>query len=175
MYEPNYLQESSDPEVEHTQLLELSQHKHLLFSSTVKVKVKSQQLPLHLFKQKASGQWRDKRKTKKSHVCELSSASEGNIELFPLSCNKNLKSFESLINLPKGFCLTAEHKLNLWKAEADILEKKKKKKQALNPRLCILLVFVCRTFLHGGGGSWLQVSTSTHTHTHTCSVFKINA
>lgn len=44
---------------------------------------------------------------------------------FTLSCSKkNLKSLESLINLPKGFCLTAEQESNLWKAEADILEKK---------------------------------------------------
>lgn len=49
--------------------------------------------------------------------------------------SKTWKVLERLINLPKGFYLTAEQESNLWKAEADILEKKR---HALNPRLCVL-------------------------------------
>lgn len=88
-----------------------------------------------------------------------------------VATKKNLKSLESLINLPKGFCLTAEQESNLWKAEADILGKKK------GMHWTHAFVFFWSLFVEGSYmeeevvGSEYQPQVISHTHaranTHT--------
>lgn len=103
-------------------------------------------------------------------------ASERNIELLPPELHQKPEKFAEPNQFTKRFLFDCRARVKSLKSRGWHPWKKKKDRHALNPRLCVLLVFVCRRFIHGGGGGWLCESTSsnivhTHVRAHICSAF----